>query len=256
MHAPVKSVGRRRRGERGDGVVAADARRVVRQVADEWATTAAPGSVLVDLSTNSPEVVRELGTRLTATGHHLVEAPLTGGAIGAERRMLSFMVGGADDAVARVQPVLEPLGRAFVHLGPLGLGNTMKLVNSLIAFTTTWASLEGLSLAAKSGVPVQQAVEVLRTNGVANFYLDRMVESIDTRNAPTQFALGLAAKDAGLIVETGRALGVPTPAGAAVLQVLVGAIAGGLGDHDWGDLVAAAERQGDVELHWSPLTHP
>jgi 3-hydroxyisobutyrate dehydrogenase-like beta-hydroxyacid dehydrogenase len=99
---------------------------------------------------------------------------------------------------------------------------------------------------------VQQAVEVLRTNGVANFYLDRMVESIDTRNAPTQFALGLAAKDAGLIVETGRALGVPTPAGAAVLQVLVGAIAGGFGDHDWGDLVAVAERQGDVELKWSP----
>ncbi len=157
---------------------------VVRQVADEWAATAASGAVLVDLSTNSPEVVRELGTRLTATGHHLVEAPLTGGAIGAERRMLSFMVGGDDDAVARVQPVVELLGRAFVHLGPLGLGNTMKLVNSLIVFTTTWVSLEGLSLAAKSGVPVQQAVEVLRTNGVANFYLDRMVESIDTRNAP------------------------------------------------------------------------
>jgi 3-hydroxyisobutyrate dehydrogenase-like beta-hydroxyacid dehydrogenase len=180
-----------------------------------------------------------------------VEAPLTGGAIGAERRMLSFMVGGDADAVARVQPVLEPLGRAFVHLGPLGLGNTMKLVNSLIAFTTTWVSLEGLSLATKSGIPVQQAVEVLRTNGVANFYLDRMVENIDTRNAPTQFALGLAAKDAGLIVETGRPVGVPTPAGAAVLQVLVGAIAAGLGDHDWGDLVAVAERQGDVELHWN-----
>src|SRR6266566_1311665 len=99
------------------------------------------------------------GARLTMTGHHLVEAPLTGGAIGAERRMLSFMVGGDDDAVARVQPVLEPLGRAFVHLGALGLGNTMKLVNSLVAFTTTWVSLEGLSLAAKSGIPVQQAVD-------------------------------------------------------------------------------------------------
>ena len=224
---------------------------VVRQVADEWVTTAAPGAVLVDLSTNSPEVVRELGARLKGSGHHLVEAPLTGGAIGAQNRMLSFMVGGDDDAVVRVQPVLEPLGRAFVHLGALGLGNTMKLVNSLIAFTTTWVSLEGLSLAAKSGIPVQEAVGVLRTNGVANFYLDRMVESIDERDRPTQFALGLAAKDAGLIVETGRALGVPTPAGAAVLQVLVGAIAAGLGDHDWGDLVAAAERQGDVELHWN-----
>ena len=97
--------------------------------------------------------VRELGARLTTTGHHLVEAPLTGGAIGAQNRMLSFMVGGDDDAVARVQPVLEPLGRSFVHLGALGLGNTMKLVNSLIAFTTTWVSLEGLSIAAKSGDP-------------------------------------------------------------------------------------------------------
>jgi 3-hydroxyisobutyrate dehydrogenase-like beta-hydroxyacid dehydrogenase len=223
----------------------------VRQVADEWTTTAPAGSILVDLSTNSPSVVQELGARLATSGHHLVEAPLTGGAIGAQNRMLSFMVGGDDDAVARVQPVLEPLGRAFVHLGALGLGNTMKLVNSLIAFTTTWVSLEGLSIAAKSGIPVQEAVQVLRTNGVANFYLDRMVENIDTRNGPTQFALGLAAKDAGLIVETGRALGVPTPAGAAVLQVLVGAIAGGLGDHDWGDLVAAAERQGDVDLHWN-----
>jgi 3-hydroxyisobutyrate dehydrogenase-like beta-hydroxyacid dehydrogenase len=225
---------------------------VVRAVADEWATTAAAGSILVDLSTNSPAVVCELGERLAATGHHLVEAPLTGGAPGAEHRMLSFMIGGDDEAVARVQPVLEPLGRATVHVGPLGLGNTMKLVNSLVAFTTTWVSLEGLSLAAKSGIPVQRAVEILRTNGVANFYLDRMVETIDQRDRPTQFALDLAAKDAGLIVDRGRALGVPTPAGAAVLQVLVGAMAAGLGDRDWSDLVAVAERQGDVELRWSP----
>ena len=98
----------------------------------------------------------------------------------------------------------------------------MKLVNSLVAFTTTWVSLEGLSLAAKSGIDVQRAVEVLRTDGAANFYLDRMVEGIDDRDRPTQFALELAAKDAGLIVDRGRALGVPTPAGAAVLQVLVG----------------------------------
>jgi 2-hydroxy-3-oxopropionate reductase len=225
---------------------------IVRAVADEWATTAATGSILVDLSTNSPAVVCELGERLAATGHHLVEAPLTGGAPGAEHRMLSFMIGGDDEAVARVQPVLEPLGRATVHVGPLGLGNTMKLVNSLVAFTTTWVSLEGLSLAAKSGIPVQRAVEILRTNGVANFYLDRMVESIDERGRPTQFALDLAAKDAGLIVDRGRALGVPTPAGAAVLQVLVGAMAAGLGDRDWSELVAVAERQGDVELRWSP----
>ncbi len=225
---------------------------IVDAVAEEWAANAHPGSILIDLSTNSPAAVRALGDRLEATGHHLVEAPLTGGAIGAEKRLLMFMVGGSDAAVAEVRAVLEPLGRAFFHLGPLGSGNTMKLVNSLVAYTATWASLEGLSLAAKTGIGVQQAVEVLRTGGAGNFFLDRMVEGIDQRGRPTQFALELARKDAGLIVETGEALGVPTPAGAAVHDVLSRAVEAGLGGADWSELVAVAEQLGDVTLRWDP----
>jgi 3-hydroxyisobutyrate dehydrogenase-like beta-hydroxyacid dehydrogenase len=223
----------------------------VRQVADEWTTTAPAGSILVDLSTNSPGVVQELGTRLAASGHHLVEAPLTGGSPGAENRMLMFMVGGDDESVGRVRPVLDPLGRATFHLGPLGRGNTMKLVNSLLAYAATWASLEGLSLCAKAGMTVQQAVEVLRTGGTTNFFLERMVEGIDERDRPVSFALELAAKDMGLVVDTGRTLAVPTPQGSALLQVLVAACAAGLGDKDWSELVTAAERQGDVALRWN-----
>jgi 3-hydroxyisobutyrate dehydrogenase-like beta-hydroxyacid dehydrogenase len=223
---------------------------VVADVAAAWAGAAAPGSILVDLSTNSPAVVRELGERLAATGHHLVEAPLTGGAIGAERRMLVFMIGGDDEPVSRVLPVLEPLGRASFHVGPLGLGNTMKLLNSLIAFTTTWVSLEGLSMALKAGIEVRDAVEILRTAGASNFYLDRQVETIDGRGRPTQFALTLAAKDAGLIVDSGHALGVPTPVAAAVRGVLDGAVAQGLGGADWSELVAFAEQQAGVALRW------
>jgi 3-hydroxyisobutyrate dehydrogenase-like beta-hydroxyacid dehydrogenase len=225
---------------------------VVDSVAAQWAQTAHPGSVLVDLSTNSPTGVRELGRRLDSTGHHLVEAPLTGGAVGAERRLLMFMVGGADEPVAGVRPVLEPLGRAFFHLGPLGVGNTMKLVNSLVAYAATWSSLEGLSLAAKAGIEVRQAVEVLRTGGAGNFFLDRMVEGIDQRGRPTQFALELAAKDARLVVETGEALGVPTPTASAIAGVLAGAVELGLGGADWSELVAVAEQLGDVALRWSP----
>ena len=224
---------------------------VVDTVASAWAVTAAPGSILVDLSTNSPASVRELGERLRRSGHHLVEAPLTGGAIGAERRMLVFMVGGDTDPVDRVRPVLEPLGRALFHVGDLGLGNTMKLVNSLIAYTTTWVSLEGLSLAAKAGVAVPEAVEVLRTCGASNFYLDRMVETIDDRGRPTQFALALAAKDAGLIVDTGSGLGVPTPVATAVQGVMRDAVTAGLGEADWSELVAYAEQQAGVDLHWN-----
>lgn len=225
---------------------------VVEAVATTWAKAAQPGSVLVDLSTNSPAVVRQLGARLSASGHHLVEAPLTGGAIGAERRMLVFMVGGDEAAVARVRPVLEPLGRATFHVGELGLGNTMKLLNSLIAFTTTWVSLEGLAMAAKAGISVPDAVEILRTAGASNFFIDRQVETIDQRGRPAQFALVLAAKDAGLIVDTGSALGVPVPVAAAVRAVLDEAVAQGFGGADWSELVALAERQSGVALRWEP----
>jgi 3-hydroxyisobutyrate dehydrogenase-like beta-hydroxyacid dehydrogenase len=224
---------------------------VVSEVAAAWAAAAAPGAVLVDLSTNSPAVVRELGERLAGSGHHLVEAPLTGGSIGAEKRMLMFMVGGDDEPVARVLPVLEPLGRATFHVGPLGLGNTMKLLNSQIAFTTTWVCLEGLALAKKAGIEVPTAVEILRTGGASNFFLDRQVETIDGRGRPTQFALELAAKDAKLIVESGNALGVPTPVAAAVRSVLDGAVKDGLGGADWSELVAYAEQQAGVALRWN-----
>jgi 3-hydroxyisobutyrate dehydrogenase-like beta-hydroxyacid dehydrogenase len=208
--------------------------------------------VLVDLSTNSPAAVRELGARLATSGHSLVEAPLTGGAIGAEKRMLVFMVGGDDEPVARVLPVLQPLGRATFHVGALGLGNTMKLLNSLIAFTTTWVSLEGLAMSTKAGIDVQTAVEVLRTAGASNFFIDRQVETIDGRGRPTQFALALAAKDAGLIVEWGDALGAPTPVAVAVRGVLDRAVAGGLGGADWSELVAVAEERAGVALRWAP----
>jgi 3-hydroxyisobutyrate dehydrogenase-like beta-hydroxyacid dehydrogenase len=224
---------------------------VVADVAAAWAGAAAPGAVLVDLSTNSPAAVRELGARLAASGHHLVEAPLTGGAIGAEKRMLVFMVGGDDEPVARVLPVLEPLGRATFHVGALGLGNTMKLLNSLVAFTTTWVSLEGLAMATKAGMEVQKAVEILRTAGASNFFIDRQVETIDGRGRPTQFALALAAKDAGLIVDWGSTLGAPTPVAAAVKGVLDGAVASGLGGADWSELVAVAEGQAGVALRWN-----
>ena len=224
---------------------------IVDEVAKTWAEAATAGSILVDLSTNSVTAVRALGDRLATLGHQLVEAPLTGGAVGAERRMLVFMVGGDVDAVERVRPVLEPLGRGLFHVGDLGLGNTMKLINSLIAFTTTWVSLEGLSMAAKAGIPVPAAVEILRTAGASNFYLDRMVETIDQRGRPTQFALALASKDASLIVETGDALEVPTPVGHAVLGVFQDAVAAGLGEADWSELVALAERQAGIRLRWN-----
>ncbi len=220
----------------------------VEAVAEAWTAAAAPGSILLDLSTTAPAGNRAIAERLRASGHHLVEAPLTGGAVGAERRALVFMVGGDDEPVARCRPVLEPLGRATIHLGPVGAGTTMKLVNSLMAFACTWASLEGLSLAAAAGIDLRAAVDVVRTGGASNFFIDRGVEGIDGRGRDPQFALRLAAKDARLIGELAGEHGVPAPVAAALAGVLSDAVDRGLGERDWSDLVLLAEARAGVEL--------
>ncbi len=225
---------------------------VVAAVAQEWAGAAAAGSVLVDLSTTLPAGNQEIAARLAATGHHFVEAPLTGGAIGAQNRTLVFMVGGDTEAVERVVPLLDQLGRATIVMGPVGTGTTMKLVNSLLAFSCTWASLEALSMAVAAGIDVRQAVEVVRTGGASNFFIDRAVEGINQRDRPVQFALDLAAKDARLIEEVARGHGVSAAMAAAMVDVLADIGARGLGDRDWSDLVVAAEQRSGVALTIAP----
>jgi len=225
---------------------------VVRAVAEQWLRGAAPGSVLVDLSTNAPAAVRELGRVIEKQGCHLLEAPLTGGAPGAKARMLVFLVGGEPDVFERCRPVLAKLGRAVFHFGPLGHGNTAKLVNSLLAFTSTWVSLEGLAIAAKAGLDLRTLVEAIRTGGAGNFYIDRMVEGINQRGRPAQFALALAAKDAGLLVDVAREAGVPAPVASQIAQVFAAATDAGLGERDWSDLVLWMERQAGFELVLPP----
>ena len=225
---------------------------VMETVANEWLDGSSPGSVLIDLTTNAPATVRAVGARLSSTGRHLLEAPLTGGAPGALARMLVFMVGGAPEIYERCRPLLDRLGRASFHLGPLGLGNTAKLVNSLLAFSATWVSLEGLAVAAKAGIDLRTMIDVIRTGGAGNFFTDRMVEGINDRGRPTSFSLALAAKDAGLLLDVAREVAVPIPAAAEIAQAFVAAVAAGLGDRDFTDIVELIERQAGVRLHLPP----
>jgi 3-hydroxyisobutyrate dehydrogenase-like beta-hydroxyacid dehydrogenase len=227
---------------------------VMEDVAAAWLAGAPRGRVLVDLSTNAPGTVRAVGARLAAAGCDLLEAPLTGGAPGAQARMLVFMVGGERAVYERCRPLLERLGRAAFHVGGLGLGSTAKLVNSLLAFGATWVSLEGLAVAAKAGIDLRTMVDIVRAGGAGNVFTDRMVEGINVRGRPTQFALGLAAKDAGLLVDLARDAGVPVPLAAGVAQVLVAAVGAGLGDRDFTDLVELIERQAAVTLRLRPPT--
>ncbi|HXX90187.1 MAG TPA: NAD(P)-dependent oxidoreductase [Acidimicrobiales bacterium] len=225
---------------------------IMEAVAAQWLADAPPRAMLVDLTTNAPSTVRAVGARVDAGGARLVEAPVTGGAVGARDRKLVFIVGGADEDVAEVAPLLESMGRAWFHLGPLGCGNVGKLVNSLMAFTTMWVSLEGLALAAKNDIDLRTLVDMVRTSGGATPYLDRRVEEIAVRNRPAQFAMELAAKDAGLMLEVGRDVGVPLPVASALHQMLSYAKAQGLGDHDISDLVEVMEHAANVELRLRP----
>lgn len=221
---------------------------IMETVAQTWLAGASPDSVLVDLSTNAPATVRQVGACLRDSGRHLLEAPLTGGTPGVQARMLVFMVGGDAAIFERCRPLLDKLGRATFYMGPLGLGNVAKLVNSLMAFAATWISLEGLAVACKSGIDLRDMIEVIRTGGAGNIFTDRMVEGINERGRPTSFSLSLAAKDAGLLLDVARETGVPVPAAAQVAQAFVAAIACGLGERDFTDLVEVIERQADVRF--------
>lgn len=225
---------------------------IMEEAAESWLEGSRPGAVLVDLSTNAPATVRQVGARLAAAGRHLLEAPLTGGAPGAQARMLVFMVGGEREVYERCLSLLQTLGRAVFYMGELGLGNTAKLVNSLLAFTGAWSSLEGLAVAAKAGINLRTMIDVVRTGGAGNYFTDRMVEGINERGRPTQFALALAAKDAGLLLEVAREAGVPVPVAAEIAQTLVAAVGAGLGERDFTDLVELIERQAGVTIRLPP----
>jgi 3-hydroxyisobutyrate dehydrogenase len=112
---------------------------VVAEVASAWAAAAPTDAILLDLSTSSPAGNRALAAKLADTGHHFVEAPLTGGAVGAQKRSLVFMVGGDDEPVARCLPLLDRLGRATFHLGPVGAG-TIAACPSPGSFATSASS--------------------------------------------------------------------------------------------------------------------
>lgn len=224
----------------------------VTAVAAEWAAAAPAGAVLCDLSTTLPASNRAIESQLQSSGHYFVEAPLSGGHVGAVNRGLVFMVGGDESAVAQLTPLFEKLGRATIHLGPVGAGTTMKLATSLMAFSGAVAAFEAMSLATAAGIDVRTASDVVKLAGPSNYFLDRAIDGINTRGKPTEFALRLAAKDASLINELGAAAGVPTAAGGAVFEFLSDAVARGFGDNDWSDMVLVAEARAGIELTIAP----
>lgn len=187
------------------------------------------GDVHVDLSTNSFDTVRRLHEIEAEAGVHLIDAPVSGGAMGAERGTLAVMASGDPAAFERVEPVLAAFSKNVFHLGEAGTGTLTKLVNNLIFLCGGVLVQEAFVLAAKAGLDTGQLLGVLKTSsasaytGLAGLFLAR-----DFDNAI--FKLGIAEKDVALALESADKLGVPMPMTEAGHSVYRRAREAGLGD--------------------------
>lgn len=192
------------------------------------------GSVLVDLSTVTPETIRSLGDPVRAVGAGLLDAPVSGSTATAESGQLTLMVGGEAADLERARPALEPLAKAIFHLGPLGSGSAMKLAVNAVIFGLNEAVAEGLVLAEAAGIDRALAYDVIAASAAGAPYLGyKRAAFLDPGATPVSFALDLAEKDLRLITALAAALGVPVPQAATNLALVRAASTGGRGGRDF-----------------------
>jgi 2-hydroxy-3-oxopropionate reductase len=173
------------------------------------------GSVLVDSSTVSPSLARRAAEACAQRGAEFLDAPVTGGTWGAEKGELVFMVGGKQETLDRVRPMLEVLGKKFFHLGPNGAGQTIKLAMNLILALEVEAFAEALALVEAAGLSGERLVEVLQASMARAPVLDVKAPQILAGNFAPSFPLRLMHKDMRLALELASQLGVELPAGTA-----------------------------------------
>jgi 3-hydroxyisobutyrate dehydrogenase-like beta-hydroxyacid dehydrogenase len=183
------------------------------------AAGARTGATFIDMSTISPVASRRIGERLQGDGLCFLDAPVSGGPVRAASGTLTIMVGGSAADFARVNPVLAAMGTPY-HVGPIGLGETVKLVNQLIIASVMIANTEALTFARKAGADVDVVRSVLSTATASNYILDQWLPK--TWFAGTfegGFALDLLRKDLAAALDAARAMKMPMPASAFAYQL-------------------------------------
>jgi 3-hydroxyisobutyrate dehydrogenase-like beta-hydroxyacid dehydrogenase len=190
------------------------------------------GTVVIDLSTNSPSVIKRLGEALAAKGIALVEAPVTGGVIKATDGTLTIICGGDEAVVDRQRPLLSSIGALVVHTGPHGSASVAKLINNMLALCNSAVAAEGMMMATMAGADLNKIVEVI-SNGSGN---SNAFKGVTTRALKGQFepsfALDLAYKDLGLAVDLAAEHGMPGMVAPQVLNLMRMARGMGLGQGD------------------------
>jgi 2-hydroxy-3-oxopropionate reductase len=209
---------------------------------------AGPGDVLVDMSTISPRVARELAEEAAARGAAMLDAPVSGGDVGAQEGTLSIMVGGDADALARARPALEALGTRITHAGGSGAGQVVKACNQIVVGLTLEALGEALVLGSKAGVDPRAIVEALAGGLAASRLLEVRGAKLLARDFAPGFKLDLHAKDLAIVLDTARELDVPLPGVALVAELFEAERERGRGEADNSTVVRALEALAGHEI--------
>jgi 3-hydroxyisobutyrate dehydrogenase len=171
-----------------------------------------PESVIIDMTTAYPISTRHVSEQLHAKELEMLDAPVSGGAIGAEAGTLAVMVGGKKEVFERCRPILTVIApKNLTYVGPLGWGHAIKGINNFLNAVQRWVSTEAVILAVKAGVSPDKAVEVLRAGSARNYSLDVTFPNFILPERPQAFAAELLRKDVEIVTEMGKALGIPMP---------------------------------------------
>jgi 3-hydroxyisobutyrate dehydrogenase/2-hydroxy-3-oxopropionate reductase len=212
------------------------------------ASGAAKGSVVVDASTVSPSSSRRIGSKLSESGIHFLDAPCTGSKPGAEGGNLTFMIGGDKDVYERVKPYFEPMGKKLFFCGGPGMGLHAKLTQNLILSNLLQAFNEGMVLASKAGVDPELMLEVLDNSAAKSGLISFKAPYVFRRDFSTNFSVKWMHKDIGLMLESASELDVPLPLTGLTQQMFRAAIARGYGEDDICSTIKVLEEIAGVEV--------
>jgi 3-hydroxyisobutyrate dehydrogenase len=198
--------------------------------------------IIIDMSSISPTVTLKIANELKAKGVEVLDAPVSGGEIGAKQATLSIMVGGPKETFDKCLPILQVLGKRITHMGSNGMGQTTKLCNQVICALNIQAVCEGLMLGAKAGLDLRKLLEVVTAGAAGSWMLSNLGPKMIERDMRPGFKIKHQQKDLKLVLSFAAELGLPLPGTALVQQMFRAVEAEGLGEQGTQAAIVAMEK--------------
>jgi 3-hydroxyisobutyrate dehydrogenase len=206
------------------------------------------GGIIVDMSTNSPTVVRSLAEKTKAKGVTFIDAPVSGGVRGARNATLAIMAGGDKAAYDKCEPLLKAMGANVFYCGDIGAGNVVKLVNNMLAFIHMMGAAEAVVLGKKAGVDPNILWQAVKASSGGSFVWESGTRAILRDKLAPTFTIDLASKDIGLATKLAEEFGVPLTMGKAAEGLIRGYQTGGYAKEDVLATVKELEKQAGVTV--------